>query len=143
MAIQCSLIDCVYASTTPEVHSLEPYTRTLWTTSRFEALCATLPGATHDIKWGVDLVYSAGGKMFAVTGTDAIERLSFKVDSERFLELSDQPGMIPAPYLARASWIAVTESKRFARSEPEALVRRSYELVRAGLTKKAQAALGS
>ena len=30
------------------------------------ALAATLPGATEDIKWGADLVYSVGGKMFCV-----------------------------------------------------------------------------
>ena len=30
--------------------------------------CATLPGATRDIKWGADEVYSVGGKMFAVFG---------------------------------------------------------------------------
>ena len=28
--------------------------------------CATLPGATRDIKWGADEVYSVGAKMFAV-----------------------------------------------------------------------------
>ncbi|HEV7776195.1 MAG TPA: MmcQ/YjbR family DNA-binding protein [Luteibacter sp.] len=112
------------------------------TTSQLEAFCTQLPGATRDVKWGDNVVYSVGGKMFAVTGSETTERLSFKVDRDRFLELSDQPGMIPAPYLARASWIAVTEPKRFARTELEAMLRRSYELVRAGLTKKAQAALG-
>jgi predicted DNA-binding protein (MmcQ/YjbR family) len=110
------------------------------TASQLEAFCTRLPGATRDVKWGDNVVYSVGGKMFAVTGSETTERLSFKVDRNRFLELSDQPGMIPAPYLARASWIAVTEPTRFARTELEAMLRRSYELVRAGLTKKAQAA---
>lgn len=27
--------------------------------------CLALPGATHDIKWGADHVYSVGEKMFA------------------------------------------------------------------------------
>ncbi len=111
------------------------------TIAQFEAFCTTLPGATRDVKWGADVVYSVGGKMFVVTGSETTERMSFKVDRDRFLELSDQPGMMPAPYLARASWIAVTEPQRFARAELEALIRHSYELVRAGLTKKAQAAL--
>jgi len=32
--------------------------------------CATLPGATRDVKWGADEVYSVGGKMFAVFCVD-------------------------------------------------------------------------
>ena len=108
-----------------------------------DALCAAWPGVTRSIKWEVDLVYSVANKMFAVMCTLGPERgrLSFKVDTERFLELSDQPGMAPAPYMARAFWISVTEPERFSTDELGAFVRRSYELVRANLTKKAQAAL--
>ncbi len=69
-------------------------------------------------------------------------RLAFKVDKERFLELTDQPGMIPAPYMARAFWVSIVEPERFTRAETEAFVRRSYELVRGGLSKKVQAKLG-
>ena len=48
------------------------------------------PGVTEDIKWGADLVYSVGGKMFAVTATDPKDagRISFKVPDARFLELT-------------------------------------------------------
>ena len=90
-----------------------------------------------------DLVLSVGGKMFAVTPSDGSEggRLSFKVADERFLELTDQPGIIPAPYMARAHWISIVEPRRFARAELESLVRDAYLLVRAKLTKKRQATL--
>ena len=74
-----------------------------------EALCAGWPGVTRSLKWEVDLVYSVANKMFAVMcaiGPDR-GRLSFKVDPERFLELSDQPGMAPAHYMARAFWISL------------------------------------
>jgi len=50
--------------------------------------------------------------------------------------------MAPAPYTARVFWISVTEPERFAQTELAAFVRRSYELVRANLPKKTQAALG-
>ena len=33
--------------------------------------CAALPHATGDIKWGVDQVYSIGGRMFCVAFVDA------------------------------------------------------------------------
>ena len=113
------------------------------TQSDLEKLCGAWPGVTSGIKWEDDLVFSVGGKMFAVLclrGPDR-ERISFKVDPERFLELTDQPGIQPEPYMARAFWVSVTEPERFARDELEAYVRRSYELVLANLPKKTQAAL--
>ena len=107
------------------------------------AFCGSWPGVTRSIKWEVDLVYSVGSKMFVVMCTIGPDRgqFSFKVDTERFLELTEQPGMMPAPYMARAFWVSVTEPERFAREELEAYVRRSYELVLAKLPKKTQATL--
>ncbi|MEO8810187.1 MAG: MmcQ/YjbR family DNA-binding protein, partial [Rhodanobacter sp.] len=61
---------------------------------------------------------------------------------ERFLELTDQPGVVPAPYLAQARSVSVTEPRRFATAALEALVLEAYVTVRAKLPKKAQAALG-
>ncbi len=109
-----------------------------------DALCARWPGATRSIKWEVDLVWSVANKMFAVMCTLGPDRgrLSFKVESDRFLELTEQPGMAPAHYMARAFWISVTEPERFTEAELAGFVRRSYELVREGLPKKTQAALG-
>jgi predicted DNA-binding protein (MmcQ/YjbR family) len=109
-----------------------------------EVLCGGWPGVASGIKWEDDLVFTVASKMFAVfclRGPDR-ERLSFKVDRERFLELTDQPGIVPAHYMARAFWITIAEPERFKRSEIEAFVRHSYDLVRAGLTKKMQAKLG-
>ena len=108
------------------------------------ALCAAWPGVTRSIKWEVDLVWSVANKMFVVYCTLGPDRgrLSFKVDSDRFLELTAQPGMAPAHYMARAFWVSVTEPERFSRDELAGYVRRSYDLVRANLPKKTQAALG-
>ncbi|HYD78934.1 MAG TPA: MmcQ/YjbR family DNA-binding protein [Paucimonas sp.] len=99
--------------------------------------CAALPGVTQDTKWGNDLVYSVGGKMFAVTDMD-YTGFSFKVDDDRFLELTDRPGIVPAPYLARVKWIQLNDAKALPETEAIALVKRSYELVFARLTKKLQ-----
>jgi predicted DNA-binding protein (MmcQ/YjbR family) len=113
--------------------------------NELESICARWPGVTRSIKWEVDLVLSVAGKMFAVLCTIGPERgrLSFKVDSERFLELTEQPGVVPAPYMARAFWITLTEPQRFPRKELEAFVRRSYELVVDKLPKKSRDALAS
>lgn len=104
-----------------------------------KALCRTFPGCTEDTKWGADIVFSVGLKMFAVTGDEVpATGMSFKVDDERFLELTDRPGIIPAPYLARAKWVYVENAKALSDKEAALLVRRSYELVFAKLTKKLQ-----
>jgi len=111
------------------------------TVVQLEALCGVWPGVTRDIKWGEDLVFSVGGKMFLVMPQQG-GRLAFKVEDERFLELSDQPGMIAAPYLARARWIQVVEPQRFTTRELSELIRTAYGLIRRKLTKKLQAELG-
>ena len=108
-----------------------------------KALCRTFPGSTEDLKWETNLVFSVGGKMFAVTD-DAIHPagFSFKVEDERFLELTDRPGIIPAPYLARAKWVHVEKASALSDTEAAQLLRRSYELVFSRLTKKLQREIG-
>ena len=111
--------------------------------NELSALSSPWPGVTQDIKWEDDLVFSVAGKMFAVycmRGPDK-GRLSFKVDSDRFLELTDQPGIVPAHYMARAFWITLVEPERFSRENIEGFMKHSYELVRTKLTKRMQAAL--
>jgi predicted DNA-binding protein (MmcQ/YjbR family) len=104
-----------------------------------KALCRTFPGCTEDVKWGADIVFSVGARMFAVTGGEApASGMSFKVDDHRFLELTDRPGIIPAPYLARAKWVAVNRADALSDAEAAELLRRSYALVFAKLTRKLQ-----
>jgi predicted DNA-binding protein (MmcQ/YjbR family) len=108
------------------------------------ALCGRWPGVSEDIKWGADLVFSVAGKMFVITPSDGSEggRLSFKAAEDRFLELTDRPGIVPAAYLARARWVSVTEPHRFSTETLQDLVRESYLAVRGKLSKKMQAELG-
>ncbi len=110
------------------------------------ALAVSLKATTQDIKWEVDLVYSVGEKMFCVflldRETGQAKSLGFKVDAERFLELTGVPGVGPAPYLARAKWVQVKPGHALSASELNALVRRSHALVAERLTKKLQTELG-
>ena len=105
-------------------------------------LCRSFPSVTEDTKWGNDLVFSIGDKMFAVTNLGEASGISFKVEDDRFLELTDRPGIIPAPYLARAKWVYVEDAKALSDAEAAGLLRRSYELVFAKLTKKLQREIG-
>ena len=102
-------------------------------------LALSLPGATETIQWGDNRVFKVGGKMFVVSGYDDDALYSFKVDDERFLELSDQPGIKPAPYLARAKWVQVDANEcLLPPGDLESLIRDAYDIIFAKLTKKAQ-----
>ena len=99
-------------------------------------LCLSLPAVTEDIKWGSDLVFSVGGKMFAVVNTERPHTLAFKCTPEMFAQLTERDGIIPAPYLARALWVQErTVGDVLDRREMEELLKASYELVVAGLPK--------
>ena len=99
-------------------------------------LCRSLPAVTEDIKWGHDLCFSVAGKMFCVAGLDGPLTVSFKVRDDEFDEVSNSPGMRPAPYVARYKWVLVEEIDKLGRKEWEHYVKQSYELVKAKLPKK-------
>ncbi|MFL5810809.1 MAG: MmcQ/YjbR family DNA-binding protein [Flavisolibacter sp.] len=101
-----------------------------------------MPAATEDVKWGNDLVFSVGGKMFCVASLDQPFRTSFKVKDEDFEELSVREGFMPAPYMARAKWVLVTSPSKLNKKEWEKRIRESYEFVKAKLTKKVRQELG-
>jgi len=107
-------------------------------------LALSLQGSTEDIKWGADLVYSVGGKMFCVflLREGVTCTCSFKVDDDRFLELTGVTGVKPAPYLARAHWVQVEIGHTLALADLDLLIRRSHALVAAKLTKTLQRQIG-
>ena len=92
--------------------------------------CLALPGATEDIKWGNDLCFNIGGKMFTVTSADSSEGgISLKTTPEKFAELTERDGIRPAHYVARYHWITIEDLNAVSRSELEQLIRESYQLV--------------
>ena len=117
--------------------------------AKAHATCKALPGVTYDVKWGKDECYSIGGKMFAVIGPgsthggpkSAAWSIGFKVDDNRFLELTDIDGIIPAPYMAKHKWVLVQDPKALSDAELKDLIVRSHALVAAKLPKKTRVAL--
>jgi predicted DNA-binding protein (MmcQ/YjbR family) len=104
--------------------------------------CLSLPHTTETVQWGSDLVFKVGGKMYTVTCLEpAPVWLSLKCTPEDFAELTERHGVIPAPYMARASWIALENEDALPVTEIKRLIRQSYGLVLAKLPKKARAAL--
>jgi predicted DNA-binding protein (MmcQ/YjbR family) len=104
--------------------------------------CLSLPAATEDIKWGNDLCFSIGGKMFCVSSLEPPFKVAFKVPDEVYDELSIRDGFIPAPYMARAKWILITDPTKLNKNELEQYIHKSYELIRAKLTGKLKKQLG-
>jgi predicted DNA-binding protein (MmcQ/YjbR family) len=107
--------------------------------ARVNALCATFPGAERSDPWGGGHdAWKVGGKMFACIG--AIQTgVAVKTDSiERAQMLIAQGDAERAPYFHR-SWVYLPETV-----DDDTLSHRltvSYRLIRAGLTRKQQAAL--
>jgi predicted DNA-binding protein (MmcQ/YjbR family) len=105
-------------------------------------LCLSFAGATEQIQWGDDLLFKVAGKVFAVTPLEPSKLwLCLKADPEEFVELTERPGIIPAPYLARAKWVAIESAQTVSPAEAAALIRKSYELVVAKLPRRARESL--
>jgi predicted DNA-binding protein (MmcQ/YjbR family) len=112
---------------------------------RARRFCASVPAATQDIKWGSVPCFCVGRRMFAVTWLGArgrAERLSFKVDAHRFLELIDRAAIVPAPYQARAKWVQVKDPGALTDAHARELLTRSHALVAARLTRAQRHELG-
>ena len=99
------------------------------------AICKKLPAVTEDIKWGNDLCFCIGKKMFCVAGLQTPTSVSFKVKDDEFDEMSSRPGMEPAPYVARYKWVLVTDLNALTKKQWDHYVRQSYELVKSRLPK--------
>lgn len=109
--------------------------------------CLSLPHVEEDVKWGHDLCFLIGGKMFCVLNLEPQRGdrswVAFKATPEEFAELAEREGVIPAPYMARDHWVSLEDYSTLPGRELEARLARSYELVKATLPKKLQAALGA
>lgn len=99
--------------------------------------CLSLPHVTEDIQWESDLLMRIGNKMFAVLSLEASDHvMSFKCTPEKFAELVERDGIMPAPYVARYHWVALERFDALNKRELEALLKTAYQLVRDKLPKK-------
>jgi predicted DNA-binding protein (MmcQ/YjbR family) len=104
--------------------------------------CRSYPHVTESVQWGDNLVFKVAGKIFAIAALEPADVwLSFKCDPEDFAAMVERPGIIPAPYLARAHWIALETEDALSVTELKELLRKAYDLVFAKLPKKTRAEL--
>ncbi len=106
--------------------------------------CLALRHTTEKIQWGDDLVFKIGEKMYAVVALEPGDQwLGFKCTPEDFAALVERPGIIPAPYLARAHWVSLETHDALPRAEVECLLSQAYSLVFAKLPKRTQVRLSA
>jgi len=105
--------------------------------------CLGLPHATEDVQWGEHLLFRIAGKIFCITSLEpsAPVKVCFKCTPEKFAELVEIEGIIPAPYMARNHWVAMVEIHALRQAEIKELVRNSYQLVFGRLPKRLQGEL--
>jgi predicted DNA-binding protein (MmcQ/YjbR family) len=104
--------------------------------------CLSLPHTTEKLQWEDALVFKIGGKMYAVASLEPRGTwLSFKCSLDDFASLIERPGIIPAPYLARAHWVALENDSSIPRDELKGLLREACALILGKLPKKAQLTL--
>jgi len=86
------------------------------------------------------LVYAVGGRKFAYFKTSHPEqwRFSTRVAPDRFIELTDVPGVKPARYRGRFHWITIVSVSSFPALYLEELVEWSYRRAFASLSKSRQ-----
>jgi predicted DNA-binding protein (MmcQ/YjbR family) len=114
---------------------------------RIRAFLSTLPHvvetASDTTRWGDKIVFrvgdqAAGGTMFSQIDFEKDGRaiLSFAANPERFHELIEIDGVIPAPYRARLHWVALMRWAAISDSELEQLLRSARDLTFAKLPKR-------
>ena len=107
--------------------------------------CMSLPHVEEDVKWEHLLTFLIGRKMFCVVNLEPAREndigLGFKTPPEGFAELIEREDIIPAPYMARNHWVSLQTYSALPWGELQERIERSYELVKATLPKKLQAAL--
>ena len=102
-----------------------------------------MPFVAEDIKWGHDLVFSVGGKMFCVVGLDqSPTTASFKVKEEEFEEICSLDGFMPAPYVAKYKWVLIDDVRKMNKKDWIYYINQSYQLVRDKLPVKIKKQLG-
>ena len=115
------------------------------TRAEFDAFCGSLRATTNVVQWGDASVWKLGGKIFAVCsnwGAGSHEKFSFKCSDLAFSVLIEQPGIIPAPYLARAKWVQVETPDAMPDTDLRDYIRTAYDIIAGKLTKAARRELG-
>jgi predicted DNA-binding protein (MmcQ/YjbR family) len=115
---------------------------------RIRGFLLGLPHVVETMQWGNNLVFwvgdkAIGGKMFALVNLDGDGRavISYAAGRERYDELLEIEGVIPAPYMARIFWVAVERWDVFRAAEWEQELTAAHGITSAKLPPRTRAVL--
>jgi predicted DNA-binding protein (MmcQ/YjbR family) len=116
---------------------------------RARAFLLTLPHVVETEQWGDNLVFwvgdkAIGGKMFALVDLGSgISKgvVSYSAGPERYNDLLEIEGVIPAPYMARIHWVAAERWGVLRNAEWEDELRAAHAITLGKMTPKMQAVL--
>ena len=134
---------------------------------RLRSFLLTLPHTVETVQWGGSLVFwvgdkAIGGKMFAVVRLSSTSRsenvrnsgdtnsfqsarvgqvISYAAGPERYSELLETEGIHPAPYLARAYWVAIERWSVFRTAEWEQQLTAAHTIIYNKLPPRTRAVL--
>ena len=117
----------------------------------FRAYCLSLKGVTEKMPFGKAtseydrnlLVFSVLDKWFCFVNVDVFDFCDIKCDPEQIVELQERNQCIlPGYHMNKKHWISVCFNQDVPDSKIRELVRQSYDIVVASLTKKQREKLG-
>ena len=115
---------------------------------RIRGFLLEMPHVVETMQWGANLVFwvgdkAIGGKMFALANLDGDGRavISYAAGPERYSELLETEGVIPAPYMARIFWVAVERWDVFRWAEWEQELTAAHAITFAKMPPKTRAVL--
>jgi predicted DNA-binding protein (MmcQ/YjbR family) len=107
-----------------------------------------LPEVVETMQWGANLVFwvgdkAIGGRMFALVNLEPGDHgvISFAAGAERYAELVEIDGVVPAPYFARAYWVALERWDALRAPELRELLRHARDIVEAKLSRRTREVL--
>lgn len=114
----------------------------LFDQAEFDGFVTDLAGTTLVDQWE-SRVAKVGDKVFTLLNdSDGEARITVKCAEESFEILTALDGIGQAPYFAKRKWVSIGRSAPLSDEELRIYLRRSYDLVAVGLTKKRRAELG-
>ena len=113
----------------------------IFSRATFEAFVLALPAATLVRQWRDDSVAKVGGKIFCLLDRDPGE-VWLKVSEMSFALMTEMEGIRPAPYFARAGWVAISHESALSDAEIRAYIVEAHRIVAGKLSRKLRAELG-
>ena len=103
--------------------------------------CLGLPHATEVVQWESHLLFKVGGKMFAMIDLDG-HSCSLRAAPDDYADLVEMTDIVPTSHnMWKYHWVTLESLTALPEREFKALLKKAYEIVRAGLPKGVKDAL--